>query len=51
MWTLQLCLVEVYYTRDLATMHAFESGAQLTRFETGRPASKRVKGCESGRNT
>ena len=28
----------------------FESGVQLTRFETGQPASKRVKGCESGRN-
>ena len=33
-----------------ARMHGFKSGVQLTRFEAGRPASKRVKGCESGRN-
>ena len=32
-------------------MHALNlASMQLTRFETGRPVSKRVKGCESGRN-
>ena len=35
-------------SRQTSTL--IESGAQLTRFETGRPVSKRVKGCESGRN-
>ena len=43
--------------KSIKTCHActyvksgFKSDAQLTRFEAGQPASKRVKGCESGRN-
>ena len=34
--------------KNMSRAHVrFKSGAQLTRFEAGRPASKQVKGCES----